>query len=959
MMTSLERIERTLLGETVDRVPVVPEVAAVTGRLIGKTVREYVTDGKILAQCQLAGQAHFQYDAVIAFADLCVEAEAIGCELEFPENNYPYVKQPVMHSINDLSRLSVPDPNVSGRMPEVIKAVGILKENLGGQVPVVAHALAPLTIASRIMDIEKMLYMIVDEPGHFRELLNYTTEVALAYIKSILKVGIDCIIMFDPSCSPAVLPGAIFREFELPNLINIYNFTKDYNPNIINWFSVAGATHGMIKDLDQAKIDIFTIDSLVPLDVAYELSSSMCFNGNIKPLSFVNESPEDIYSYSSDLIKGSLEQGRFLLGSGCEIPPNSRLENIETLVRAASDISKDFKVYGVENKNRSRVRFLPYQKTVYADKGNDLHRVAADADIGISRLCNTSGACGACIVRIENGKAGELTKREKILFTDEQKKDNYRLACQVSVFSDIDVFVPLASRVQTNTDVCRKDMLGESFKGSLEEYGIESTLRAIEITSVKRSKTDSSSYLDILFGVIGEKLKITPSLLSRLPLIINSDEDKWYAIIDDKSSTLLDFSRSFDMLGVAVDIGTTNIAVCIHDLTSGNLITYGSKLNPQCQYGDNIISRAEEYIKKGTNFSRLRCSLSEGINSVLLSIANRAEVDIENIYKVVIVGNSIVHHMFLDLDLQNLVRSPFIPVVSSSYEYANTDKDDNMRLLMNNNGLVYCPPILNGFVGSDVSVGILASGLHKAGKLTLFIDLGTNGEIVLGNSDRMLVASVAAGPAFETSHLSGGKRAASGVIYAAGISDGFTNHYKTYDGKKPSGLCGSAVIDIVASFLRLNLIDSRGRFITDIECPNMTDAGYVFVHRRETAYFDSIVITQKDIEEVQKAKGAIKAGIVLLMQEYGVKIDQVDRVVLTGAFGMTVNLSNAICIGLIPEVPENKVEFIPNAAGIGARLCLLSKGACDDVGRIKEKVKHINLANHDQFGSAFIDSMLF
>jgi len=955
-MNSFERVKATIEYERVDRIPVIPEVAGVTAKLCGKSVRDYVTDGAVIAGCQLNAQEHFQYDAVFAFADLCVEPEAIGCTLTYPADNYPHVKQPVMQSISDLDKLSVPDPLERGRMPEIIKAVKILKNACQGKVPVVAHALAPLTIASRIMDIEKFLYAIVDEPNNFKRLLSYTCEVALEFIKHLLEAGADSIIMFNPSASPAILPPKIFREFELPNLAKIYGFIKKQYPEIITWYSVAGATQEIIKDMENINLDVMTIDYLVPLDVAFDLSSSLCFNGNIKSLSFVNESSEDIFTQSTELVHASLERGRFILGAGCEIPPNATPDTITAMVNASHAVSQNYKTYGKNGKGMKCISFSPYQRKVYVKEDIGLIEAAALAGIHIPQLCNKSGVCGSCIVQLEKSAPIPYSKKEDIVLTSEQKEKNYRLACLFRVSSDLDVYVPKESRTDPETMVYTKDVSLQFIDNLANEYVMNPSIQVIPVSLEKKS--DSQPDVEVICAATGKGVNISPIILQKLPNMIRGNKPL-FCILDSGKNAVVDISHSRDAFGVALDIGTTTIAIYIHNLETGKLVAYGSSMNPQFYFGDNIITRAQQYMSDESGKHVLRNSLLKGINSLIMKITRNACIDYNHIYKMIVVGNSVMHHMFLGFEIEYLVKSPFVPVLLSRYEYTNMDTYTKERLAMNENGRIVFPPLLNGFVGSDLVAGIIASELYRSEKPVLYVDLGTNGELVIGNKDRIIATSVAAGPAFERSYVASGRTAGHGIIYKLDIHEDLTIHYATYKGSKPSGLCGSAIIDAIAAFLRLGIINQRGYFVKKPQFDNLRNDRYILVPKQETAFFQPLVISARDIEEVQKAKAGIMAGIFILLKEYGIRIEDIDKLILTGSFGMNLNVKNAIRIGLLPDISTDKIECISNAAGIGAQMCLLFKETEGKIEDILDKIEHINVANHNEFNNVYIDSMQF
>ncbi len=962
-MNSLERVKAAIRFEKTDRIPVIPEVAGVTARLLHKSVHDYVTDGELIAQSQLAAQKHFNYDTVIAFADLCIEPEAIGCEVKFPRDNYPHIVKPILNTIEGLSDLSVPDPHKSARMPELIKAVRLMKKKLNGTVPVVGHVLSPMTIASRIMDIEQMLYLIVDHPEDFKKLLSYTLKVSIKFAKALLEAGADSIIMFDPTSSPAILPPRIFREFELPKIKTLFSSINAFNPEAITWYSVAGPTQEIIKDLEGLNLDILTIDYLVSLDVAFELSSTICFNGNIKSLSFSEASPEEIYKTSTTLLESSLERGGFILGAGCEVPPDAKLENIAALTRASVDFSNRYTSYGKEKKGTRCVTFYPSQKKVYIETGANLMDAASMAKLTIPHLCYRAGVCGSCIVQVDDkGREVEnLSEKEKILLTPEQKNRKYRLACQTSVSSDMLIYVPRQSRIGYNEKIYRKDYYTMSIFEMLENYRLSTRISAIEIKKSKPGNDDTTPYLDLILSSVGADTRLRPDMLSETSLSLRRKNGALYGIVATSGGhkKLLNLTGSKKVFGVALDLGTTTIAAYIHDLETGQFLGSGSILNPQHQMGNNVMTRAENDITGSGDPEQLRHLAVEGINRVILEITRDAGVDYNNIYNVVAVGNSVMHHSFLGLPLDSLVRSPFIPVMTSKYEFYNNDNKVSERLAVNKNALITCPPILGSFIGSDVTVGALAAGLYNSDKLTLYIDLGTNGEIIIADKNKILASSIAAGPAFEQSHLSGGRIAGANVIYRIDMDDDLNLTCKTMDGGKPTGYCGSALIDVIACFIRHGIINNRGYFIKKKEFINMMDNQYMLVPKQDTAFFEPIIITAKDIEEVQKAKGAVRAAIAVITDKFGATYEQIDQVILTGSFGMNLRVENAVEIGLLPVELKDKVKFVPNAAGAGATLYLLSEKASNEINEYKDRIEYVHAAKDDKFNDLFIDSMLF
>jgi len=316
-------------------------------------------------------------------------------------------------------------------------------------------------------------------------------------------------------------------------------------------------------------------------------------------------------------------------------------------------------------------------------------------------------------------------------------------------------------------------------------------------------------------------------------------------------------------------------------------------------------------------------------------------------------------HFFLGLSPESLSQSPFIPAVSNWVSTSTDSLGTRPGLSTNRNCRVEILPSIGGFVGSDIVAGIVATGIHKNKETSLFIDIGTNGEIVLGNCDRLICTSVAAGPAFEGAHLSHGRPCQNGIIHTLEIDPGGNIRYETLGGTAPIGLCGSSFIDSMAAFISNNIIDDRGHFVNKKRWPQIKDNFFVLVPKQNTANFHPIGITAKDVEEIQKAKSAIRTGIDLLMREMNISPDIIRNVFISGSFGFFLNINNAKKIGMIPDLPFAEFHFIKNSAGIGSRLALLSREARKECEEIASFTEHVNLAHHREFNNCFIDNMLF
>jgi len=336
-MNSLGRITAALNFETPDRVPVIAQVFGHAATLNNVPLGDYVRDGELLARCQMKALEHYGYDAVFALMDVNVETEAVGSVLTYRADQYPVVKSYVLSKVADLDGLSVPNPHEAGRMPELLKAARVLRHEVGDDVLVVGCVLGPMTLATQLLGIESALYLATDRPESFGRLLDFAVEVVMKFGEAQIEAGAHLPVVFDPSASPAVVPHQFFREFELPRLNRVFASFKQAGA-VANWLHIAGPTGPILPLYPQAGVNIANFDYYVdPLDAQQALPRT-CLDGNIKPLSFVEATPEEIAAESSRLLKLFAHRGGFILSPGCEIPPESKPENIEAMVLSAREL---------------------------------------------------------------------------------------------------------------------------------------------------------------------------------------------------------------------------------------------------------------------------------------------------------------------------------------------------------------------------------------------------------------------------------------------------------------------------------------------------------------------------------------------------------------------------------------------------------------------------------------------
>ena len=332
-MNSLERVAATLSFRTPDRVPVMAQVFGHAATLAEVKLGDYVRDGALLARCQIHALEYYGYDAVFALMDVGVETEALGSTLTYRDNQYPFVQSYVLAGGVNLDDLDVPDPRRAGRMPEILKAASILRQEVGQDVPVVGCVMGPMTLATQMLGIERALYLAIDQPERFAHLLDFAAEVAIRFGLAQLEAGAHLPIVFDPSSSPDVIPPAFYREFALPRLTRVFAAFKQAG-SMVNWIHTAGMAAPILPFYPQAGVELANIDFSVDPQQAMQTLPHICLDGNIKTLAFVEATPAEIAAESSRLLKIFASRGGFILSSGCEIPPESKPDNIAAMVLA-------------------------------------------------------------------------------------------------------------------------------------------------------------------------------------------------------------------------------------------------------------------------------------------------------------------------------------------------------------------------------------------------------------------------------------------------------------------------------------------------------------------------------------------------------------------------------------------------------------------------------------------------
>ena len=591
-----------------------------------------------------------------------------------------------------------------------------------------------------------------------------------------------------------------------------------------------------------------------------------------------------------------------------------------------------------------------------AEPGENLRLLANASGVFIRSDCNGDGTCGKCrVVIAEHGESlGELTYSEQDLLSERDARQGYRLACQVYVKENLVVRIPeesgLRIRQVQSTGLERKMRLNPSVEK------VHVTLSEPTISDVL---PDAERLIQALQQDGKLSARVDPDLLPALPRLLR--ECKWdvTAVLPTPGQVcaLERGDTTSQLYGYAVDIGTSKLVGVLVNLSTGEALSTLFVENPQLVYGEDIMSRMSYAMKSHDNLLQLKSSVLSAINQLLQRSCADAGITPTQVYELVIVGNTAMHHFLLGIESRYLALSPYVPAVKGALDLRAKD----VGILAHPHANVHVLPLIAGYVGADAVADVLASGMRESDELSLLLDIGTNTELFVGSRNGIVSCSCASGPAFEGAHIRQGMKAVHGAIERVRVEPKTLKvESETVGGDKPVGICGSGILDAVAELLKCHVIDSKGRFqMTDnkraIELSG--DQAFVLAWGEETSTGDPIVITQKDIGEVQLAKAAIHAGCTILMSRAGVKTSELKHVYIAGSFGNYVNPSSAKLLGLIPEVPAEFITFVGNTAIAGAKMCLSSLEARKEAKSIGEEVRYIELGADPAFSKEFAASM--
>lgn len=607
-----------------------------------------------------------------------------------------------------------------------------------------------------------------------------------------------------------------------------------------------------------------------------------------------------------------------------------------------------------------KVTFLPHRRTGFFEEGTSLRDAALELGIVIESTCAGIGTCAKCKVNAKEGVTPHAPVEEELLTPQEISK-GVRLSCQAKISGDCVCLVPQES--QTFGDQIE-------IEGSKGHFPLDPDIRKIALTIPEPQLGEK--YFDfeqVLSQLHKSGIRIANynfHAVRTLPSLLRSNNFCITAVVDQENLLAVEPGDTTSTLfGIAFDIGTTTVVAKLLNMNSGDVCAVASVLNPQKAYGADVVSRINYIVEHPGGLELLHRLIIKQMNELLSELCHKAEISSENIYKISVVGNTVMQHIVLNIDPRSVAFVPYTP----AFQGPATISAKELGVKINEGGTAYFPPNLGCFVGSDITSMLTVLDIDEREEIQLAVDIGTNGEMVLGSKNKMVCSSSPAGPAWEGAYISWGMRAARGAIERAEIVNGDLE-FRTVGNAEPIGICGSGLLDLVCEFVRAGVIESSGRIPNGDALPVSVSKNLKsrIVHRENGANDiaiarindeKAIMLTQKDIREVQLAKSAIASGIKILMKELGIGVENIAAVYIAGGFGNHVRGQDAIDSGLIPKVPVENVKFIGNAAIAGAEAMLLSKEARKKAEQLGKNVQYVEVADRKDFHEFFVDSMHF
>ena len=611
-------------------------------------------------------------------------------------------------------------------------------------------------------------------------------------------------------------------------------------------------------------------------------------------------------------------------------------------------------------KKKCTVRFEPSSLKIKVPAGTVLLEAARKAGIYLTSICGGDGYCGKCKAIINEG---QFQSKPTTLLTPDETRQNIVLACQTKVLSDMTITVPKshtldAGQILMDTDAHRFSELAGDVRAGVFKFDPLVCKLCVEMSAP--TVDDHTADHERLYVAIREQIDAPIMqtgfrILQSLSKVLIEANYKVAVTIGRRGGTtevieVEPGGRCETNFAVAVDLGTTTVVAHLIDLTNATTINTEATYNSQINFGEDYIRRII-YAEENNAFDEMQSAIVHDVNNLIVTLATRQRIDLQDITAIVCAGNTAMAHFLLNLDMTRIRKEPYIASVS----FMPPIRAAEAGIQINKRGLLYSLPSVAAYVGSDIVAGVLTTRLFTKKGISLFVDIGTNGEVVLGNRDWLVCASSSAGPAFEGSGVRHGMRAGAGAIEKLTILDDGSIEFKTIGDTHPAGICGSGLLDTIAELFINGIIDRTGRFETNAD-ERLTEGeeGLQFQLVPAGNGHQEIVITQADINNLIRSKAGVFAAIRVLMESTQTKPEDLEAIYIAGGFGNFLNVRQAVTVGMLPDVPLEKIQFVGNTSIAGAKTVLLSREALETVEQIAKSMTYFDLMSHPKYMDEFI-----
>ena len=608
--------------------------------------------------------------------------------------------------------------------------------------------------------------------------------------------------------------------------------------------------------------------------------------------------------------------------------------------------------------------------TIACQAGDNLLEVARRANVAIDAPCSGNGSCGKCRVKLISGEVETFPSRH---ISEEEYEAGWRLSCNCKVLTDCTVFVPdIASAYQSRMKTAdlsspQEIAIFENAKADMVAGGItfENNFVAVTVEMAEPSLDDTMPDVErfvwaVQAAIGAEKVEVPFFVMKKLATVLRENGFAICVKGEKKGETFLcmDVCTPTDtaIVGCAIDIGTTTVTMVLVDLTSGKLLAKGSSGNGQIRYGADVINRIIQQGKPGGKKNLQDAIIKETLNPIIANLCKSAGISANAILRLCVAANTTMNHLFVGVDAEPVRMEPYIP---SFFGWEGLKAGD-LKLPANPLADIQIAPNIGSYVGGDITAGTLASMIWDKDEMSLFIDLGTNGEIVFGNRDFLMSCACSAGPAFEGGDISCGMRATDGAVEACTIDKETMQPSLTVvgdPGQKPVGICGSGIIDIIAELFRCGIINAKGLFVREGDRVKRDEHGmgrYVLAGENESETGREIAINEVDIDNFIRAKGAIFSAIDTLLQSVDMTVEMIDKVYVAGGIGSGINMKNSIRIGMLPDVELEKFAYIGNSSLTGAYAMVMSDQANAKCAEVGANMTYLELSTYPGYMDSFV-----